>query len=117
ITDIVEVIVLAAGAHALLSRRSAAVGALFEAGEDVLELHHAGIGEHQRRVVARHERTGGHHLMSVLLEIVEKGRPDLAYAAHRNALEKELPANPRPATGSRLLAVDPAAVQKVAFHG
>ena len=29
-------------------------------GEDVLELHHAGVGEHQRRVVARHQRRGGH---------------------------------------------------------
>jgi hypothetical protein len=38
---------------------------LLEAGEDVLELHHAGIGEHQRRVVARHERRRRHDLVAV----------------------------------------------------
>ena len=67
VADIVEVVVLAAGAHAFLRGGGAAVGALFPAGEDVLELHHAGIGEHQQsRVVARHQRTGGHHgLMAV----------------------------------------------------
>ena len=56
VADIVEIVMLAAGAHAFLRGHGALIGALFEAGEDVLELHHAGIGEHQRRVVARHER-------------------------------------------------------------
>ena len=41
-------------------RGGARVGALFEAGEDVLELHHAGVGEQQRGVVARHQRGRGH---------------------------------------------------------
>ena len=47
VADIVEVVVLAAGAHAFLRGRRLRVGALLEAGEDVLELHHPGIGEHQ----------------------------------------------------------------------
>ena len=55
VADIVEVVVLAAGAHAFLRRGGAQIGALLDAGEDVLELHHAGIGEHQGRVVARHQ--------------------------------------------------------------
>ena len=38
VADIVEVVVLAAGAHAFLGRGGAAIGALFLAGEDVLEL-------------------------------------------------------------------------------
>src|SRR5690606_22783475 len=50
--------------------------------EDILELHHAGIGEHQRRVVARHERAGRHDLVAVLSEIVEESRPDFIHAAH-----------------------------------
>ena len=50
--------------------------------KDVFELHHAGIGEHQGRVVARHERAGGHDLVTVLPEIVEEGRPDLVDATH-----------------------------------
>ena len=56
VADIVEVVMLAAGAHAFLRGHRALIGALLEAGEDILELHHAGIGEHQGRVVARHER-------------------------------------------------------------
>ena len=56
VADIVEVVVLAAGAHAFLRGGGALVGPLLDAGEDVLELHHAGIGEHQGRIVARHQR-------------------------------------------------------------
>ena len=86
VADIVEVVVLAAGAHAFLRRGGALIGALFEAGEDVLELHHAGIGEHQGRVVARHERRGRHDLMIVGREIVEESRPDVVDAAHEVSL-------------------------------
>ena len=73
VADILEVVVLAAGAHALLRRRGARVGALLQAGEDVLELHHAGVGEHQRRVVARHERARRHDLVAVLARSI-RGR-------------------------------------------
>ncbi len=82
IADIVEVVMLAAGAHALLRGHRAVVGALFEAGEDILELHHAGIGEHQRRVVPRHKRRRRHRLMAVAREIIDEGGPDLVNAAH-----------------------------------
>src|ERR1043165_1353673 len=66
VADVVEVFVLAAGAHALLRRHCALIRTLFEAGEDVLELHHAGVGEHQGRVVARHQRRRRHDLMAGL---------------------------------------------------
>ena len=82
VAHIVEIVVLAAGAHAFLRRRRRAVGALLDAGEDVLELHHAGIGEHQGRVVARHEGARGHDLMAVLGKVIEEGRPDFVDAAH-----------------------------------
>ena len=82
VADIVEIVVLAAGADAFLRRYGAGVGPLLDAGEDVLELHHAGIGEHQRRIVARHERARGHDLVPMLAEVVEKGRPDFVDAAH-----------------------------------
>ena len=61
VADIVEVVVLAAGAHAFLHRGGADIGPLLRPGEDVLELHHAGIGEEQGGVVARHQRRGRHH--------------------------------------------------------
>src|SRR5262249_44104988 len=79
---IVEIVVLAAGAHAFLRGDRARIGALLEAGEDVLELHHPGIGEHERGVVDGHERRRRHHLVAVAGEIVEEARPDLVDAAH-----------------------------------
>ena len=58
VADVFQVVVLAAGAHAFLRRGGARVGTLVEAEEDVLELVHARVGEQQRRVVVRHQRTG-----------------------------------------------------------
>ena len=82
IADIVEIVVLAPGADAFLRRGGAHIGALFQAGEDVLELHHAGIGEHQGRVVARHERRRGHDLVPLAGKIGEEVRSDFVEAAH-----------------------------------
>ena len=82
IADIVEVVVLAAGAHAFLRRRRPDVRALLDAGEHVLELHHAGVGEHERRIVARHERTRRHDRMFVPAEELEEARSNVVDAAH-----------------------------------
>ena len=57
ITDIVQVVVLAPGTDTFLRRCRTVVVAGFNAGEQVLELHHAGIREHQCRIVSRHQRT------------------------------------------------------------
>ena len=56
VADIIEVVVLAAGADAFLRGRGARREGLLGAGEDVLELHHAGIGEQQGVVTLRDER-------------------------------------------------------------
>ena len=82
VADIVEVVVLAAGAHALLRGGGALIRPLLDAGKDVLELHHAGIGEHQGRVVARHKRRRRHDFMAVLGKIVEERGSDVVDAAH-----------------------------------
>ena len=82
VADIVEIVVLAAGAHAFLRRGGARLMAFLDAGEDVFELHHTGVGEHQRRVVVRHERRGGDFLVSVANEIIEKGGADVIDATH-----------------------------------
>ena len=88
VTHIVEVVVLAARAHAFLRGGRARIGTLLQAGEDVLELHHAGIGEHEGRVVARHERRRRHDLMAIPGEIVEEARSDLVDAAHVLAIRR-----------------------------
>ncbi len=82
VADVLQIVVLAAGAHAFLRRGGAHVVALLDAGEDVLELHHAGIGEHQGGIVARHQRARRHDLMAVALEIVEKSPPNVVCACH-----------------------------------
>ena len=82
VADIVEVVVLAAGADAFLRGGGALVRPLLDPGEDVLELHHAGIGEHQGRIVARHQRRRRHDGVPVGRKIIQKRRPDLVNAAH-----------------------------------
>ena len=98
---------LAAGAHALLRGGRAHVGARLLAGEDVLELHHAGVGEHQRRVVARHQRRRRHDLVAVLLEEVEVSAADVVDGGHRSAFGKApaAPAASRSGAGSWGLSV------------
>ena len=81
-TDDIKVVVLAAGAHALLRRGGPAVGAFLDSGKDVLELHHAGIGEEQRRIVVRHERTRLHGDMVMFREEFEERGTDLTDAGH-----------------------------------
>ena len=56
IADVFEVVVLTARADALLRGDGPLIGALLLPEEQVLELHHPGVGEHERRVVARHQR-------------------------------------------------------------
>ncbi len=73
---VLQVVMFAAGAHALLRRGGARVVALLDAEEDVLELIHAGVGEQQRRVVGRHEGGRVNDLVSMLLKIAQEGGAD-----------------------------------------
>ena len=81
VADVLEVVVLAAGAHAALRTRRARVAAALLAEEYVLELHHAGVGEQQRRIVARHQRARGHDGVAMALEELQERSPQLG-AAH-----------------------------------
>ena len=81
VADVLEVVVLAACTHAALGARRSHVAAGLLAEEHVLELHHAGVGEQQRRVVARHQRARGHHGVAMALEEVQECGPQLG-AAH-----------------------------------
>ena len=53
VTDVVQVVVLATGADALLRRRHPGCRRGLGAGEDVLERHHAGVDEQQGRSAGR----------------------------------------------------------------
>ena len=76
IADIVQIVVLAAGAHALLAGGGARDRAGLKPGEHVLERHHPGVDEHQGRVVIGHQRCRRHHLVALGTEIVEEGPAD-----------------------------------------
>ena len=56
IADIFQIIMLATSPDAFLRRRRAAIGTCFEAGKDILELHHSRVGEQKRGIVMRHQR-------------------------------------------------------------
>ena len=73
---------LSAGAHAFLARSRTRKRPRFKAGEHILERHHPCIGEHQGRVVIRHERRGRHHIMIIAPEIVEKAAADVIGRSH-----------------------------------
>ena len=73
VAHVLEVVVLAACAHAPLRARRAHVVALVLPEKNILELHHPGVGEEQRRVVARHERARRHDGVAVLAEELEEG--------------------------------------------
>ena len=81
VTHIVQIIVLAAGAHAFLAAGGLRVGARFEAGEDILERHHAGVDEHQRRIILRHKRRRRHDHMACLGKVIEEAA---AYVVRRD---------------------------------
>ncbi len=61
ITDVFQVVVFAARTQAGLHRGRTHVRALVGAQKHVLELHHARVDEHQRRIIARHQRARRHH--------------------------------------------------------
>ena len=81
VADVFQVVVLAAGAHALLGGRSAGIGALVEAQEHILELVHPCVGEEQGGVTRRYQGTGSHHCVALGGEKVQKGLSNL-FAVH-----------------------------------
>ncbi len=72
---------LATGADAFLRSGGAPVFTGFQTLKDLFELVHARVGEHERGVVARHERTAGHDAVPASLKEVEKTLTDLV-ASH-----------------------------------
>ena len=77
VADVLEVVVLAAGAQAALRGGRALVRTLVLAEEHVLELHHPGVDEQQRRIVARDERRRGDVRVTLRDEVVDEALADL----------------------------------------
>src|SRR5699024_7489526 len=85
---------LAAGTHAALRSHGAIVVAFLPAQEHILERHHAGVGEQQRRIVGRYQAAGGYALMALALEIGDKALAQLVRGYH------DLPGSP-PTSGKQ----------------
>ncbi len=77
VADLVEVVVLAASAQAALDVGRAHIAALLRTKEHVLELHHAGVGEQQGRIIARHQRRRRHDGVAFALEEFKEVAADL----------------------------------------
>ena len=90
---VLQVVVLAADAHAFLRRRGALVVARLPAEEQVLELVHAGVCEQQRGIVGRHERRAGNHAVSPRFEERQKTASDFA-GSHRLPILSQPPTAP-----------------------
>jgi hypothetical protein len=86
VADIVEVVVLAARAHALLRRGGPGRRRALRAGEDVLERDHPGVDEEQGGVAARHQRRGRDHRVVLAGEVAQEGATDLVQAGHRRSV-------------------------------
>ena len=76
VTDVFQVTVLAAGAHAFLAAGGTGVRTFFLAQEAVLELVHPRVGEQQGWVVARNQRAGGYTGVALLFEEAKEGFTD-----------------------------------------
>ena len=75
--DFLEIVVLTRHAQAALDVDGALVTACFCAGQNVLELDHAGVGEQQRRIARGHEARARHDRVATLSEEVQKVLSDL----------------------------------------
>ena len=72
VTDILEIVMLAARAHATLRRRRAHIRSLVEAEEHILELNHPGIGDEQRWVVRGNQRRTGDVRVPLRHEVLDE---------------------------------------------
>ena len=76
--DVLEIVVLARHAHALLRRGRARVGPRLLAEERALEGNHPRVREEQGRIALGHERRARHAAMAAGLEEAQEGLADLA---------------------------------------
>src|SRR5262245_12885133 len=100
---VLEVVVLARDAHALLRARGARVGARLLAEEDALEGDHRGVRDEESRIARGHERGARNHPVAARLEEAQEGLADLARA------ERHVPASGRGGEPARLYRIPPGA--------
>ena len=113
VADIFKIVVLAASTHAALAADGAYVRTFLGAEEHILELHHAGVGEQQRRVVRRHQRTRRYDRVTVATEVVEEQFADVGTFHVVSVTAPALPYLLRPCSRGRSVA--PAWIQGLLY--
>ena len=77
IANVFEIVVLAASAYAALRRRCPAVAAFIVTEKHVFELHHAGVGKQQRRIIAWHQRRARNDLVVIVAKKLQESLAQL----------------------------------------
>ena len=77
VSDFLQVVVFAADAETFLAVRHARIFDRVVAQDDALPRVHAGVGEHQRRVIFYHHWRAGDHLVAFACHEVQKGLANL----------------------------------------
>ena len=83
ITNILKIIMFTPCPHAFLRRHSALIIACLKTGKQILELHHASIGKHERWIILWHQRAGRHDFMAMAAKILEESPANVVNAAHQ----------------------------------
>src|SRR5207302_10507564 len=77
VADVLEIVVLPSCAQAALHVRRADIAAPIGAEEDILELHHAAVGEQQCRIVGRNQRRRRDNGVAIRGEVLEEVAADV----------------------------------------
>jgi hypothetical protein len=85
ITDILQIIMLAAGAYAFLRSGRPDIFSFLFSDENTFELDHTGIGKQQGRIITGYKRRTSHHLMSLFSKIFKK-ITSYVIARHKNSI-------------------------------
>ena len=84
VADLVKIIVFAASPHTALRTDGTSVAAFLGTEKHILELHHAGIGEQQGRIIAGNQRAAGHYGMAFTGKEIQEILADLRTRARRH---------------------------------
>ena len=85
VAHVLEIVVLATRTHTALRGRGPLVGPWILAEKDILELHHAAVGEEKGGIVGGHQRGRAHDGVALGLEVLEEPATDFC-RVHRVVL-------------------------------
>ena len=93
ITNVIEIVMLAACTYAPLGGDRPMVGPFLLAKKHILELHHPRIGKQQRGIVMGHQRTAWHDFVPLCSKIIQKLLSYVPGLHFSSATEQRSPVN------------------------